>query len=185
MTISALECFSNSNKKLSSSSITFKLWCHFWSNSCSGTTIILNDPRFMVDYEKDTSTYTLKIEEVQETDGAIYQVLLFRAFYLSCYWIFFWNFLFGRFVIKIHFFRWWSKKCNDLLHFRPYNPYTHLSQKYDFALTTFSKETKRLTLSKNVFLFVTVLLCSHYQLFKKNQQNNNFFFDFSKVKTKV
>jgi len=34
----------------------------------------------MVDYEKDTSTYTLKIEEVQETDGAIYQVLLFRAF---------------------------------------------------------------------------------------------------------
>ena len=28
----------------------------------------------MVEYEKATSTYTLKIEKVQETDGAIYQV---------------------------------------------------------------------------------------------------------------
>ncbi len=28
----------------------------------------------MIDFEKETSTYTLKIEKVQETDGAIYQV---------------------------------------------------------------------------------------------------------------
>lgn len=39
----------------------------------TGTTLILTDPRFNVDYEKSTSTYTLRIEDIQETDGAIYQ----------------------------------------------------------------------------------------------------------------
>jgi len=44
---------------------------HFW---CEGTTVILNDPRFMVHYDKLSSTYTLKITDVQETDCANYQV---------------------------------------------------------------------------------------------------------------
>ena len=39
----------------------------------SGTTLILNDPRFNIDLNKKDSTYTLKIEDIQETDGAIYQ----------------------------------------------------------------------------------------------------------------
>lgn len=39
----------------------------------SGTTLILTDPRFNVDLDKQTSTYTLRIEDIQETDGAIYQ----------------------------------------------------------------------------------------------------------------
>jgi len=39
----------------------------------TGTTLILTDPRFSVDFDKETSTYTLKINDIQETDGAIYQ----------------------------------------------------------------------------------------------------------------
>jgi len=39
----------------------------------TGTTLILKDPRFNVNYDKDTSTYTLKIHDIQETDGSIYQ----------------------------------------------------------------------------------------------------------------
>ena len=39
----------------------------------SGTTLILTDPRFNVELDKQTSTYTLRIEDIQETDGAIYQ----------------------------------------------------------------------------------------------------------------
>mgnify|MGYP001237461619 FL=1 len=38
-----------------------------------GTTLILTDPRFNVDLDKSTSTYTLRIEDIQETDGATYQ----------------------------------------------------------------------------------------------------------------
>jgi hypothetical protein len=44
---------------------------NFWT---IGTTIILNDPRFKVDYEMSTNSYILTIDDVQETDGAIYQV---------------------------------------------------------------------------------------------------------------
>jgi len=39
----------------------------------SGTTLILTDPRFNIDLDKSSSTYTLRIEDIQETDGAIYQ----------------------------------------------------------------------------------------------------------------
>jgi len=39
----------------------------------SGTTLILTDPRFNIDLDKSTSTYTLRIEDIQETDGANYQ----------------------------------------------------------------------------------------------------------------
>jgi len=39
----------------------------------TGTTLILKDPRFNVDFDKQTSTYTLRINDVQETDGATYQ----------------------------------------------------------------------------------------------------------------
>ena len=39
----------------------------------SGTSQILNDPRFNINLDKRDSTYTLRIEEIQETDGAIYQ----------------------------------------------------------------------------------------------------------------
>ena len=39
----------------------------------SGTTMILRDPRFNVDLNKQTSTYTLRIEDIQETDVAVYQ----------------------------------------------------------------------------------------------------------------
>ena len=54
----------------------------------TGTTLILRDPRFApapapapatqylrfnVKLDKETSTYTLGIRDVQETDGAIYQ----------------------------------------------------------------------------------------------------------------
>ena len=38
-----------------------------------GTTLILKDPRFHVDLDKTTSTYTLRISDVQETDGARYE----------------------------------------------------------------------------------------------------------------
>merc|ERR1712241_735674 len=38
-----------------------------------GTTLILTDPRFNIDLDKSTSTYTLRIEDIQETDGANYQ----------------------------------------------------------------------------------------------------------------
>jgi len=38
-----------------------------------GTTLILKDPRFNIDLDKETSTYTLRISDVQETDGSIYQ----------------------------------------------------------------------------------------------------------------
>ena len=38
-----------------------------------GTTLILKDPRFNVDLDRSTSTYTLRISDVQETDGAKYQ----------------------------------------------------------------------------------------------------------------
>ena len=41
--------------------------------SFPGTTLILTDPRFNVDLDKSTSTYTLRIEDIQETDGATYQ----------------------------------------------------------------------------------------------------------------
>lgn len=39
----------------------------------TGTTLILTDPRFHIDFDKETSTYTLKIQDIQETDGATYQ----------------------------------------------------------------------------------------------------------------
>lgn len=39
----------------------------------TGTTLILTDPRFNIDFDKETSTYTLKINDIQETDGSIYQ----------------------------------------------------------------------------------------------------------------
>lgn len=39
----------------------------------TGTSLIIRDPRFNIDLDKSTSTYTLKIEDIQETDGAIYQ----------------------------------------------------------------------------------------------------------------
>ena len=39
----------------------------------TGTTLILKDPRFNVEYDKQTSTYTLKIYDIQETDDSIYQ----------------------------------------------------------------------------------------------------------------
>ena len=39
----------------------------------SGTTLILINERFNIDLDKTTSTYTLRIRDVQETDGAIYQ----------------------------------------------------------------------------------------------------------------
>lgn len=38
-----------------------------------GTTLILKDPRFHIDLDRTTSTYTLRISDVQETDGAKYQ----------------------------------------------------------------------------------------------------------------
>merc|ERR1712198_338977 len=38
-----------------------------------GTTLILKDPRFNIDLDKETSTYTLRISDIQETDGSIYQ----------------------------------------------------------------------------------------------------------------
>merc|ERR1712012_705593 len=38
-----------------------------------GNTLILKDPRFNIDLDKDTSTYTLRISDIQETDGAEYQ----------------------------------------------------------------------------------------------------------------
>jgi hypothetical protein len=31
----------------------------------TGTTLILTDPRFNVEFEKSTSTYTLRIEDIQ------------------------------------------------------------------------------------------------------------------------
>ncbi len=39
----------------------------------SGTTLILHDPRFNIRLDKSTSTYSLLIKDIQETDGAIYQ----------------------------------------------------------------------------------------------------------------
>lgn len=33
----------------------------------------MTDPRFNIDFESSTSTYTFRIEDIQETDGAIYQ----------------------------------------------------------------------------------------------------------------
>jgi len=39
----------------------------------TGTTLILRDPRFHIDLDKSTSTYTLRISDIQETDGATYQ----------------------------------------------------------------------------------------------------------------
>merc|ERR1712106_760367 len=39
----------------------------------TGTTLILKDPRFHIKHVKETSTYTLRIRDVQETDGSIYQ----------------------------------------------------------------------------------------------------------------
>ncbi len=39
----------------------------------TGTTLILRDPRFHISLDKSTSTYTLRLEDIQETDGAIYQ----------------------------------------------------------------------------------------------------------------
>jgi len=38
----------------------------------SGTTLILHDPRFNVELDKETSTYILRIRHIQETDGATY-----------------------------------------------------------------------------------------------------------------
>ena len=39
----------------------------------SGTTLILTNERFNIDLDKATSTYILRIRDIQETDGAIYQ----------------------------------------------------------------------------------------------------------------
>ena len=36
--------------------------------------MILNDPRFVIHYDRSSNTFILKIYDVQETDGAIYQV---------------------------------------------------------------------------------------------------------------
>jgi len=38
-----------------------------------GNTLVLKDPRFNIDLDKETSTYTLRISDIQETDGAEYQ----------------------------------------------------------------------------------------------------------------
>ena len=51
----------------------FKFCKSYTVNLFSGTSLILNDPRFNIDLDKRDSTYTLRIEEIQETDGAIYQ----------------------------------------------------------------------------------------------------------------
>ena len=39
----------------------------------SGTTLILTNERFNIDLDKVSSTYILRIRDIQETDGAIYQ----------------------------------------------------------------------------------------------------------------
>ena len=39
----------------------------------SGTTLILTNERFNIDLDKSTSSYILRIRDIQETDGAIYQ----------------------------------------------------------------------------------------------------------------
>ncbi len=36
----------------------------------TGTTLILTDPRFNIDFDKTSSTYTLRIEDIQVTRGA-------------------------------------------------------------------------------------------------------------------
>ena len=37
----------------------------FLQTITTGTTLILTDPRFNVEFEKSTSTYTLRIEDIQ------------------------------------------------------------------------------------------------------------------------
>ena len=39
----------------------------------TGTTMVLRDPRFQINLDKSSSSYKLRIEDIQETDGAIYQ----------------------------------------------------------------------------------------------------------------
>jgi len=39
----------------------------------TGTRLILTDPRFNVELDKETSTFILRIRDIQETDGATYQ----------------------------------------------------------------------------------------------------------------
>ena len=48
-------------------------WTKLQINLVPGTTLILTDPRFNIDLDKSSSTYTLRIEDIQETDGAVYQ----------------------------------------------------------------------------------------------------------------
>ena len=45
----------------------------------SGTTLILTNERFNIDLDKATSTYILRIRDIQETDGAIYQCQVNRS----------------------------------------------------------------------------------------------------------
>ncbi len=49
----------------------------------TGTTLILTDPRFHIDYDAPTSSYTLRIQDIQETDGAIYQCQVFAELLYS------------------------------------------------------------------------------------------------------
>ena len=50
----------------------------------SGTSLLLPNHRFNVDLDKTTSTYTLRIRDIQETDGAIYQCQV-RRYMLQLY----------------------------------------------------------------------------------------------------
>merc|ERR1719330_1511994 len=39
----------------------------------TGTRLILTDPRFNVELDKETSTFILRIRDIQESDGSVYQ----------------------------------------------------------------------------------------------------------------
>ena len=50
----------------------------------TGTRLILTDPRFNVELDKETSTFILRIRDIQETDGATYQCQV-RCLWWSLY----------------------------------------------------------------------------------------------------
>jgi hypothetical protein len=45
--------------------MTFLVRYLIYQTITTGTTLILTDPRFNVEFEKSTSTYTLRIEDIQ------------------------------------------------------------------------------------------------------------------------
>ena len=51
----------------------------------TGTRLILTDPRFNVELDKETSTFILRIRDIQETDGATYQCQV-RCLWWSLPW---------------------------------------------------------------------------------------------------